>query len=205
MVRAQPRIQSIPLILQPRCDFYTDPVLVLDFRSLYPSIVIAYNLCYSTCAGVVQKNACGRLGVTTRYTQNESLLHAYLADDCVSSTDGSTNNASPLLMAPNGAMFVPPSVRSGVLPQMLRAILDTRFELQAALKHIAIPAHDTLFEQRLEKQQQALKMLANVTYGYTGASHTGRMPCVDVAEAIVSLGRQTLQRAIALVHGERAR
>jgi DNA polymerase zeta len=44
-------------------------------------------------------------------------------------------------------------------------------------------------------------MIANVTYGYTAAGFSGRMPCADLADAIVSTGRSTLQRAVALVEG----
>jgi len=35
--------ECIPLVMEPRSNFYTDPLLVLDFQSLYPSIIIAYN------------------------------------------------------------------------------------------------------------------------------------------------------------------
>lgn len=53
-VTAQAANICVPLILEPRSGFYFDPVLVLDFLSLYPSIVIANNICYSTALGNVQ-------------------------------------------------------------------------------------------------------------------------------------------------------
>lgn len=49
--------ECLPLILEPESKFYADPVLVLDFQSLYPSMVIAYNYCFSTCLGRVHNLA----------------------------------------------------------------------------------------------------------------------------------------------------
>ncbi len=46
--------EYIPLVMEPESRFYVDPVIVLDFQSLYPSIIMAYNYCYSTCLGRVQ-------------------------------------------------------------------------------------------------------------------------------------------------------
>jgi DNA polymerase elongation subunit (family B) len=50
-VQSQPALECRALTLEPISRFYEDPVVGLDFRSLYPSIVIAYNMCYSTCVG----------------------------------------------------------------------------------------------------------------------------------------------------------
>ena len=48
---AQPALEALPLILEPESRMYCSPVVVLDFQSLYPSLIIAYNLCYTTCLG----------------------------------------------------------------------------------------------------------------------------------------------------------
>lgn len=45
---------ALPLIMEPESKFYTDPMIVLDFQSLYPSIIIAYNYCFSTCLGRIE-------------------------------------------------------------------------------------------------------------------------------------------------------
>ena len=39
----------------------------------------------------------------------------------------------------------------------------------------------------LNARQFGLKLIANVTYGYTSASFSGRMPNVHLAEAIVQV------------------
>lgn len=35
-------------VIDPVKGYYTDPIVTLDFSSLYPSIMMAHNLCYST-------------------------------------------------------------------------------------------------------------------------------------------------------------
>lgn len=45
--------------------------------------------------------------------------------------------------------------------------------------------------------------MANVTYGYTAANFSGRMPCVEVGDSVVSKGRETLERAIKMVEATR--
>lgn len=64
-VGRQNAAECMPLIMEPKSDFYNSPLLVLDFQSLYPSIMIAYNYCYSTCLGrVVDFKGGNKLGVT---------------------------------------------------------------------------------------------------------------------------------------------
>jgi DNA polymerase zeta len=41
--------------MEPQSAFYKGPLVVLDFQSLYPSVMIAYNMCYSTCLGRVSQ------------------------------------------------------------------------------------------------------------------------------------------------------
>lgn len=45
----------MPLIMEPVSAFYKGPLLVLDFQSLYPSVMVAYNYCYSTCLGRIKE------------------------------------------------------------------------------------------------------------------------------------------------------
>nr|XP_015209617.1 PREDICTED: LOW QUALITY PROTEIN: DNA polymerase zeta catalytic subunit [Lepisosteus oculatus] len=183
--RAQMRApQCIPLVMEPESRFYSNSVLVLDFQSLYPSIVIAYNYCFSTCLGHVENLGTHdefRFGCTSLRVPPD-LLYLLRNDITVS---------------PNGVAFVKASVRKGVLPSMLEEILRTRIMVKQSMKAYK---HDKAITRMLDARQLGLKLIANVTYGYTAANFSGRMPSVEVGDSIVHKARETLERAIKLVN-----
>ncbi|KAJ2674984.1 DNA polymerase zeta [Coemansia sp. RSA 1085] len=191
-VSQQRAAECLPLVLEPQSNYYTDPVVVLDFQSLYPSIIIAYNYCFSTCLGSLEDTAANsrsgverRLGFTSLNVP-PGLLSA-LKDH--------------ITISPNGVMFVKPAVRKGLLGRMLQEILDSRVMIKEAMK---LWGGDDGLYKMLDSWQLGLKLIANVTYGYAGASFSGRMPCVEIADAIVQSGRETLESAIRLIHSRHA-
>lgn len=46
-----------------------------------------------------------------------------------------------------------------------------------------------VLQRCLNARQFALKLIANVSYGYTTASFSGRMPCAELADAIVQVSQ----------------
>lgn len=94
-------------------------------------------------------------------------------------------------MAPNGLMFVKSSIRRAVLAKMLSEILDTRVMVKNSMN---MSGNDKSFIKLQNNRQLALKYIANVTYGYTSASFSGRMPCAEIADSIVQTGRETLEK-----------
>ncbi|CAB3236740.1 unnamed protein product [Arctia plantaginis] len=175
--------ECLPLIFEPESRFYADPVIVLDFQSLYPSMMIAYNYCFSTCIGRVQNisDTAYEFGAW-RLKIPKAKVEALVRENLVH-------------WSPVGVGFVKASVRRGVLPALLRRILAAR---QAVKKNMKAQTDETV-KKAMHSRQLGLKLIANVTYGYTAANFSGRMPCVEVGDSVVAKGRETLERAIKLV------
>ncbi|KZW02196.1 DNA/RNA polymerase [Exidia glandulosa HHB12029] len=183
-VGKQNAIYATPLILEPRADFYTSPMVVLDFQSLYPSVMIAYNLCYSTCLGrVTQQNGHWKLGVRPDFELPPGLLDEL--------------GEESLFIAPNGLIYVKPEVREGILGRMLRELLETRIMVKQGMK---LANGNKGLYSTLDARQLSLKFICNVTYGYTSATFSGRMPAVEIADSIVQTGRETLTKAIDFIN-----
>ncbi|ORY74589.1 hypothetical protein BCR37DRAFT_384406 [Protomyces lactucae-debilis] len=176
-VAQQNALECLPLVMEPQSHFYHDPVVVLDFTSLYPSIVIAYNYCYSTCLGKLGYGGVEpKLGVT--YYNAEGVMRQALGDD--------------VEIAPNGVVYAKASTRKSLLAKMLTDLLETRAMVKQGMKL----TKDKRLLKLMHNRQLALKLIANVTYGYTSASFSGRMPCSDIADSIVQTGRESLEMAI---------
>jgi DNA polymerase zeta len=123
--------------MEPISAFYSSPLLVLDFQSLYPSIMIAYNYCYSTCLGRVKDfNGQNKFGVS----------ELNLPPGILKTLDGHLNGKWLLisfmptiyvfLVAPNGIIYARPEVRKGLLGRMLIELLNTRIMVKQAMKGI---------------------------------------------------------------------
>lgn len=176
----QDSLECIPLVMEPNSSFYKSPLIVLDFQSLYPSLIIAYNICYSTALGRLKDydpQKYTRLGVIN-YKSPEGLLKLL------------ENNIN---ISPNGVVFAKEDIRKSLLAKLLLEILNTRIYIKDTMSNFK---DDQELKTLYGNRQLALKLIANVTYGYTSASYSGRMPNSDIADAIVSYGRETLLKAV---------
>jgi DNA polymerase delta subunit 1 len=130
------------------------PVAVGDYMSLYPTVMITYNVSYETQL---------KPGP----------------------------NLPPHSAAPRGeALFVKPSIRQGILPQILRELLAQRNAAKASMKKAVDPAVKKYFDS----SQLQLKIIANSVYGVLSASG-GWFVRVEMGESVTSWGREMIFKA----------
>ncbi|CAE6429817.1 unnamed protein product [Rhizoctonia solani] len=180
-VGSQNACECLPLVMEPESAYY-NPLVVLDFQSLYPSIMIAYNYCYSTFLG-----RCALFQGKNKFGVTELNLPPGLLE-----TIGEEN----IHVAANGMAYAKRNVREGLLGRMLMELLDTRIMVKQAMKSAK---GDRGLHKILNARQLSLKLMCNVTFGYTMAGFSGRMPAAEIADSIVQSGRETLEKAIALI------
>ncbi|MCI4356784.1 MAG: DNA polymerase II [Thermoplasmata archaeon] len=124
-------------------------VVVLDFKSMYPSIIIDRNICFTTL-----------------------------------DPQGAT-------VSPSGARFVPPEVRVGIVPEILRELLADRDRFRRSMTEATTP------EARLyyDGLQNAVKILMNSFYGVLASSFY-RFTDKEIGAAITSFAREEITSII---------
>ncbi|TGZ65787.1 hypothetical protein CRM22_005695 [Opisthorchis felineus] len=165
-------------VLEPIKGFYNEPIATLDFASLYPSIMMAYNLCYTTLMQVSNTPGGAAAG-----------LNAFVERYNLSPDD--------YICTPTGAYFVKSSVHRGLLPEILEQLLSARKKAKADLAKET----DPLRKRVLDGRQLALKISANSVYGFTGAQ-VGKLPCLEISASVTSFGRRMIDQTKEHVEGK---
>lgn len=194
-------------VIEPTRGYYDVPIATLDFASLYPSIIQAHNLCYTT---LVSKKAVEAFGL---------------------------KKDEDYIVTPNGDLFVTSKQRKGLLAQILEELLSARKQAkremaaatdpfkkavlngrQLALKVSAnsvygltgasngklpcleIASSTTSFgRQMIEKTKNEVEAKYNIANGY---SHDAQVIYGDTDSVMVKFGTTELAEAMKL--GEEA-
>ena len=184
-----------PIVIEPPKNIFFNPVVVLDFQSLYPSIMIGYNICYSTCLGKLKEDS-NWVGKEKEKKFGVGKYPINLYDILKEDFDLSKNEISAesienfivnnTFLAPNQVLYVRKNLREGILPIILKELLLTRIMVKRSMK---LYSPDSTTYKHLHSRQLGIKLLANVIYGYTSAGFSGRMPNSEIGDTIVSLGK----------------
>lgn len=166
------------VVLPPLRGKYDDAVVCVDFASLYPSIMQAMNMCYST---IVTRPTIERM----EWAEDEQVRTV---------PDYKMGDRLKIIFNPNNVSFVTTDVREGILPKILNDVLNERRAVKKEMKkHYGTPYYGVL-----NGRQLALKVTANSVYGFTGAQK-GFLPEPRIASSVTKYGRGLTLRTMDMV------
>ncbi|KAH8116379.1 DNA polymerase family B-domain-containing protein [Phellopilus nigrolimitatus] len=105
-------------VIEPKRGYYDAPIATLDFSSLYPSIMMAHNLCYTT---LLDKHTIERLKLVKGVDYNQT---------------------------PNNDFFATTNLRKGLLPSVLEDLIGARKRAKADLKKETDPFRRAVLDGR---------------------------------------------------------
>ena len=141
------------LVLDPKKGFYDNIILMLDFNSLYPSIIQEYNLCFTTVERKTTKNFDGSL------IQKKTKTHFAGGEDEEASESEPEEDT---VQVPSGSA----ASKDAILPNVLKTLVVKRRMVKQQMK----AEKDPVKYQQLNIRQTALKLTANSMYGCLGFS-----------------------------------
>jgi DNA polymerase elongation subunit (family B) len=166
-----------------------DVVIPLDFKSLYPSIIIAKNICYSTIAPKeytwIKDSECNII----EWEEHSGCIH-----------DKSQRKTKPKYILCGIKKYRFLKEPKGVAPIVIQNLLDARTETRKEIKVLSKKiTNDTSEEEKfninilinvLDKRQLAYKVSANSIYGSMGVQK-GYLPFMPGAMCTTAIGRET--------------
>lgn len=150
-------------VLSPIVGLHTEPVIVLDYASLYPSCIIEYNMSLETV--IRDKKYLGLFGFDYLKINYEDTL--------------GNEHESIFVKDKSGKL--------GIIPQILLELLNARSKTKNEMKN----EKDPFVYSVLDGRQLAFKISANSIYGLTGA-RVSPLYCKKIAGSTTAAGRNKL-------------
>lgn len=154
------------LVIDPVVGIHEEPIAVIDYNSLYPSIMIGYNLC--------------KTSKVIKGSQYDNIPGVEYRDLKYRDNDGNVIECR----------FVLPGKKKrnqGILPRICQQLLKARKATRNKMKGET----DTNVLDKLNSEQMAYKITCNSIYGQTG-SQFSQLADVDIAPTICACGRNLL-------------
>jgi len=164
-------------VIDPVPGFYTDSVSTLDFESLYPSIMIHFNLCPSVFVPHTSSDW-ARLEALTNVLEAHTITHEILV--------------GPETYDKFDRRYGFIKTVQGVIPQLLQHLLKARKVAKRAMNDAT-----NEFDRAVQNGRQlALKVSCNSVYGFFGVSQKkGLLSCKPVAAVTTLKGRGFIDAA----------
>lgn len=156
-------------VLKPEPAFHEDPILVLDFKSLYPSIMMGWNICYSTFVPPDKVEEYEAMGIPMKHIKCKTGTHSFVQDE------------------PGGS--------AGILPAMEKKLASARKVAKRAMAAAREIGDSNMVKQK-DCEQKACKVSMNAAYGMCGVAKNGTYSCLPVAETITETGGRCLHMSI---------
>lgn len=185
------------IVLPPKIGMYLDqPISVLDFNSLYPSNMIAFNLSPDTLVYVKEFNTSGKK-IRQEGTDGEEFKKNGYKIDEISYDVHNDEGESTGRITCGFAQPTDDKRTIGLLPLTLDILLKKRKETRKIMEK----TEDESQKAVLNGLQLAYKVVANSVYGQAG-SKTSAIRKIEVAACTTAAGRDRIQFAKSVVEKE---
>ena len=149
-------------VLEPEKGAYWKPVTVLDFASLYPSIIVSSRLCYST------------LVIDPKYDNMPGVEYLRINWQQIN-TNGEFKKYSYSIV----------QNKECIVPELTKTLLISRKKVKKMMADEKDPFLKNIYNVR----QKALKVTCNSVYGFYGSQ---TIPCKSLAEIVTNTGRDMI-------------